>query len=103
MISTSFAESRFGLGARGDEPAAGSDPRGWAAAQLTRFDSHVTGIPDSRSVAVELADYLDFKQAARRLARDHQAMMPAASSMLTPAAMPKPAKTPEIMAAQQAG
>ena len=29
--------------------------------------------------------------------------MPAESSMLTPAAMPKPAKTPEIMAAQQAG
>jgi uncharacterized protein (DUF1800 family) len=104
MISTSFAENRFGLGVRGDDPAAGGDPRGWASAQLTRFDPHVAGIPDSHSVAVELADYLDLKQAERRLARDQQAMVPAgASSMLTPAAMPKFARTPEIMAAQQAG
>jgi len=93
MLSTSFAENRFGLGARGDEPAPGNDPRGWVDAQLTRFEPRVAGIPDSRSVAIELADYLD----ARRMARaDRPAMM-------TSASMPKPAKTPEVMAAQLAG
>lgn len=108
MASMSFAENRFGLGARGDAPSMSSDPRGWAEVQLAKFDPHVAGIPDSRSVAVELADYLDLQKAARQLAKDQQQMMPApaatsAAGLMVPASMPKPVKTPEIMAAQQAG
>ncbi|MEO7786791.1 MAG: DUF1800 domain-containing protein [Sphingomicrobium sp.] len=112
MVSTSFAESRFGLGARGDQPIPQSDPRGWAEVQLAAFEPHVAGIPDSRSVAVELADYLDLQKAARQLAKDQQAMIPsqpqhqpqqAAASLMMPAAMPRPARTPEIIAARQAG
>ena len=111
MISTSFAESRFGLGARADQSSPGSDPHGWAVSQLGHFDPHVAGIPDSRSVAVELADYLDLQKAARQLAKDQMQMAPAmpqqaqatAAGMLLPASMPKPVKTPEIIAAQQAG
>ncbi|MEO6247827.1 MAG: DUF1800 domain-containing protein [Sphingomicrobium sp.] len=101
MVSTSFAENRFGLGTRGDEAAAGGDPRGWAVAQLARFDPHVAGIPDSRSVAIELADYLDLRASTKRMARMEA---PPAGSVMTRAAMPVQAvRTPELMAAQLAG
>ncbi|MFN2473116.1 MAG: DUF1800 domain-containing protein, partial [Sphingomicrobium sp.] len=102
MASTSFAESRFGLGARGDSPSLAGDPRGWAEAQLTRFEPRVAGIPDSRSVAIELADYLEERGAARRAA---QAQGPSpAATMMTTASMPaKPLRTPEVKAAALAG
>ena len=100
MVSTSFAENRFGLGARADDAAAGGDPRAWAQEQLSRFEPRVAGIPDSRSVAIELADYLQERAMAKRMA---QADTPA-HGMMTPASMPaKPLKTPEVMAAKLAG
>ena len=100
MISTSFAENRFGLGARGDGPAVGGDPRGWASEQLSCFEPHVAGIPDSRSVAIELADYFQERAMAKRTA---QANSPA-SALITSASMPaKAPRTPELMAARVAG
>ena len=101
MASTSFAENRFGLGVRGNTPAPGGDPRGWAEAQLGHFDPHVAGLPNSRSVALELADYLQEKTLARRAA---QAGPKPVESMMTAAAMPNKAlRTPEVKAAAQAG
>ena len=100
MADQAFAESRFGLGARGDSAPILGDPRGWADAQLARFNPQVAGIPDSRSVAIELADYLDAKRDAKQMA---QSDAPPAASLMSSAAMPKPGKTPEVMAAQLAG
>ena len=100
MISTSFAENRFGLGARGDGPAVGGDPRGWASEQLSCFEPHVAGIPDSRIVAIELAGYFQDRAMAKRTA---QANSPA-SALMTSASMPAQApRTPELMAARVAG
>jgi uncharacterized protein (DUF1800 family) len=98
MTSTCFAENRFGLGPRSGEQSSAGDARGWAAAQLARFEPRVAGVPDSRSVAIELADYFDQRAAARRMA------VADAPALMTNAAMPaKPLKTPEVMAAQLAG
>ena len=103
MASNNLAESRLGLGARGDE-GLGGDPRGWAVAQFAKFDPHVAGIPDRRSVAVELADYLDLKAQDRRMAKGALPLGSPAGSLMTPAAMPqKVARSPEVKAAAVAG
>jgi uncharacterized protein (DUF1800 family) len=100
MASTIFAENRLGLGVRGNTSSASNDPREWAEVQLTLFDPHVAGIPDSQSVALELADYLEARQVARRMA---QVDAPVPSIIASASVLKKPHKTPDVMAAQVAG
>ena len=52
MTDRAFAENRFGLGPRADGAGAGGDPRGWAAAQLARFEPRLAGV----RVRVETAE-----------------------------------------------
>lgn len=85
MADLSFAENRFGLGPRGDTSAVGGDPRGWASAQLTGFQSQVAGVPSRREVAEGLADYLQMQRDARMERRQD----PPVAAMMTPADMHK--------------
>lgn len=107
MVSTSFAENRFGLGVRGGSAAVSGDPREWVQAQIGRFDPQLAGIPDRRTVAAELADYIEAQRSARMALAAEPSMSseaPAAATMTTGAAMPKGAmRAPEVKAAAQAG
>ena len=103
MTDRAFAENRFGLGPRGDVVEAGSDPRGWATAQLTRFEPRLTGIPTRVEVAEGLADYLAMQREARMDRREAAAAAAPASAavMMTPAEMPRRRRDPEVRMARR--
>ncbi len=85
VIDPGFAESRFGLGPRsdgGDKPA--GDMRGWAEAQIKRFQPALPGLPTKAEIAGELRDYY----AARRDARMDQAANAAPIAMTAATALP---------------
>ena len=98
MADRAFAENRFGLGPRGDASDAGGDPRGWAAAQLSRFEPRLTGIPTRIEVAEGLADYLAMQRESRMERRE---AAPAAAATMTPADMPKRKVDPEVRVARR--
>ena len=107
MADLTFAENRFGLGPRGNAREAVRDPRGWAAAQLTRFQPQLAGIPSRVEVAEGLADYLAMQREARMERRD---MTPATApamrdSTMTPADISKPEarrqRDPEVRMARR--
>jgi uncharacterized protein (DUF1800 family) len=68
MSDASIALNRFGLGARANEEVPG-DPRAWLRGQLDRFDPRpepIAGLPETRVIATELADYLEQARMAQR-------------------------------------
>ncbi len=73
MSDTSIAYNRFGLGARGAEPAP-DNPRRWLTGQLDRFEARpaaLAALPSREQVSTQLADYLEEvrgQAAARRQA-----------------------------------
>ncbi|MEQ7873413.1 DUF1800 domain-containing protein [Sphingomonas sp. ASV193] len=112
MVDLIFAESRFGLGPRGGKPVAGSDPRGWADSQLGRFRPALpVAIPSRTQVAENLIALNEARRDMRQesggprqraaLADPSMQANPAAA-MMTPAAMPKPERSPEVAAAAKA-
>ncbi len=100
MTDRAFAENRFGLGPRGDVADAGGDPRGWATAQLARFEPRLAGIPTRVEVAEGLADYLDMRREARMDRRADAPAVPPPATM-TPAEMPKRKVDPEVRMARR--
>lgn len=100
MADRAFAENRFGLGPRGDTPVeAKSDPRGWATAQLSRFEPRLAGIPSRVEVAEGLADYLAMQREARMERRE--AMPPDPNAMKTATDMPQRMRDPEVRMARR--
>lgn len=97
MPDPTFAESRFGLGPRGDGATVGGDPRGWAEGQIALFHPRLAGLPSRAAIATELGDYYDVRRAARMDARDSAP----AAAMMNPAAMPRPGADPEVKAARR--
>jgi len=68
MSATAIALTRFGLGARPDEPAPADPPR-WLLAQLDRFEPRPTAlasVPVRSVVAARLGDYLEQLRRLRR-------------------------------------
>ncbi len=98
MPDPTFAESRFGLGPRGEGASAAGDPRGWAEAQIGRFQPTLAGLPTRATIATELADYVEVRRAARAEAKQ---AAPAAA-MMNQAAMPKLGADPEVKTARRA-
>ena len=87
MTDLSVAESRFGLGPKGGRPAVGGDPRGWAEAQIGRFQPRLaSAIPTRADIAADLTEIY----AARREAKQDGRKQPkGAAAMMTDAAMPR--------------
>ncbi|WP_324806832.1 DUF1800 domain-containing protein [Sphingomonas sp. LY29] len=95
MTDRSFAESRFGLGLRGDVASdATSDPRGWAAAQIGRFEAKIAGIPTRAEVAADLGEFYAIRREARMEQRAAAATSPTMTDM--------PMRDPEVRAARRA-
>ena len=68
-----IALDRFGLGARPGD-AVGSDPRGWVAAQLGRFDPAPASIAAQPSRARLVEMFRDYRQQAAEARRDKREM-----------------------------
>lgn len=78
MTRVSVALNRFGLGARGDQPAP-PDPVAWLTGQLERYDPHpdaIANAPTSAAVSAELATYFR-DQRAMRMQQGNRPSMPA--------------------------
>ena len=45
MTDLIFAQNRFGLGPRGDQPGTGRDGRGWVEAQLSQQLAALPNVP----------------------------------------------------------
>ena len=78
MSTLSLAYNRFGLGARGDEPAP-EDPRRWLSAQFDAYDPRpapIAAAPTRVQVATQLADYLEETRRTRGQARRAGAPQP---------------------------
>lgn len=86
MTAAAIAFNRFGLGARGDEPAV-PDPKRWLLGQLDRFEPRpaaLRSVPSPSQVGVDLAAYyasLRMRLKARAEMRDAAAAMPQGSGM----------------------
>lgn len=80
MADRAYAENRFGLGTKGDRPiGAGGDPRGWAAAQIGRFEPRLAmDLPSRAAIADELAQVYDVRR-ERRQQRSAAGMMTGAA------------------------
>lgn len=82
MADLSFAQSRFGLGARGDSPPEPEkDPRGWVLDQIGTLGALPGSLATRASVASALQDYRKERAVAKSgLAATPPAIMPAAVS-----------------------
>ncbi|MEO5809565.1 MAG: DUF1800 domain-containing protein [Sphingomicrobium sp.] len=99
MTSPTFAESRFGLGPRGDDGTVSiGDPRSWAVAQIARFQPAIANLPSRAAIATELADFYELRRTAKADARQES---PPSVAMMSKAAMPKAAVDPAIKAARR--
>jgi uncharacterized protein (DUF1800 family) len=81
MSEASIAMNRFGLGARAGETVTG-DPRAWLHGQFDRYDPRpapIAGLPETRVIAAELADYLEELRALQREGRRQPPAGPAPS------------------------
>ena len=101
MADRAFAENRFGLGPRLDGEAAGGDPRGWASAQLSRFEPRLANIPTRIEVAEGLADYLSMQREARMERREAASAQTSAATMKTATDMPQRQPDPEVRMARR--
>lgn len=89
MSKASIALNRFGLGARGDQPAP-ADPMTWLTGQFAKYDPHpdaIANAPTSAAVSAELADYFR-QQRALRAQRPGGPQPPPPPAMAAAAAMP---------------
>jgi uncharacterized protein (DUF1800 family) len=67
MSEASIALNRFGLGARAGDSAV--DPKRWLLGQLDRFDPNpapIAALPPTRTIAANLADYLEEQRQMRQ-------------------------------------
>ena len=110
MSDLQFAQNRFGLGPRGDQPAGPRDGREWVEAQVGQRLAALSDAPTRSEAAEALIAYRD----ERREARQSGTQMPASGTAMTPAAMTtmapaagageapaRRARPPELMAARR--
>lgn len=87
----SIALNRFGLGARPDDKV-GSDPRGWVAAQLGRFQPAPLPIASQPSQGELLAMFRDYREEAGAARRARREMTSETQAPASGMAMEEPAR-----------